>query len=57
MEVLIANFRSRFIGKGRKVDPTGYKIPTKEEKRKFMETVKTYPNDVFEVQSLSDVEK
>jgi hypothetical protein len=51
------SFRSRFIGKGRKVDPTGYKIPTEEEKRIFMETIKTFPNDVFEVQSLSDVEK
>jgi hypothetical protein len=41
------SFRSRFIGKGRK----------EEEKRIFMETIKTFPNDVFEVQSLSDVEK
>ena len=50
------NFRSRFIGNGKKGDPTGYKTPSEKEKR-FMETIKTYSNHVFEVQSLSDLRK
>ena len=49
------HFRRRFRGKGKtkKDGGQGFIIPTENEQLRFAETVKKYPNDVFEVESLS----
>ena len=49
------HFGRRFRGKGktRKDGSQGFVIPTEDERLRFAETVKIYPNDIFEVESLS----
>ena len=49
------HFRRRFKGKGKtkKDGGQGFIIPTEDEQLRFAETVKKFPNDIFEVESLS----
>ena len=49
------HYRRRFSGKGKtkKDGGQGFVLPTEDEQLRFTETVKKFPNDVFEVESLS----
>ncbi len=40
-------------GKTKKDSGQGFVIPTEDEPLRFAETVKKFPNDIFEVESLS----
>ncbi|KAK7883018.1 hypothetical protein WMY93_029192 [Mugilogobius chulae] len=49
------NLRSRFSGKASsKNDRLGFRVPTEEEQRRLTSSIKEFPNDVFEVDSLSE---
>ena len=50
------NFRHRFLGKDKqKADGgQGFKVPTQLEQKTYLEKVKVYENNVFEVPSLSE---
>lgn len=50
------HFRGRFLGKDKqKVDGgQGFKLPTLQEQRKYLEKVKAYDHKVFEVSSFSE---
>jgi hypothetical protein len=52
-------FRRRFLGKNkRKVDGgQGFKVPTQQEQKTYLEKVITYEHNVFEVPSLSEEDK
>ena len=52
-------FRRRFLGKSkRKVDGgQGFKVPTQQEQKTYLEKVITYEHNVFEVPSLSEEDK
>ena len=48
------HFRRRFVGRGKtsKCGGQGYTTPNEDERRNFLESVKQFPNDIFEVKSL-----
>ncbi|CAB4043993.1 PREDICTED: uncharacterized protein LOC107344333, partial [Paramuricea clavata] len=49
------HFWRRYMGKGKtKNDVQGYKQPNKKEKETFLQNVKKFANDVFQVASLTD---
>ena len=49
------HFRRRYMGKGKtKNDVQGYKRPNEKEKETFLQNVKKFANDVFQVASLTD---
>ena len=50
------NFRHRLLGKDKqKADGgQGFKVPTQLEQKTYLEKVKVYENNVFEVPSLSE---
>ena len=49
------HYRRRFSGKGKtkKDGAQGFVLPTEDEKLRFAETIKKFPNDVLGVESLS----
>ena len=59
LSIADGSFRRRFLGKSkRKVDGgQGFKVPTQQEQKTYLEKVITYEHNVFEVPSLSEEDK
>jgi hypothetical protein len=53
------HYRRRFFGKEKKKNngSHSYKIPNEDEKPAFLEKVKTFSGDVFQVAILTDTDK